>query len=362
MGMSRICGFRDTTTGRPCTQVVEDFHDHCEAGHLCPIVPTEANARNRGLEVNADSFGVEELFTSTVVQNRDVIKRRFYRPRTTWREGYSRYQEVPRKKASLTGSLVEDGSHFPLLYLNCQARLIPSATEGHFNLYLDHPMSWKRYKRLMRSMVKAGLLDREFYRKARKHYQAFVETPSSYTPDSVGRPHYRTSSNGAESESSQDEKLLVGSRLISYDHLPVLDVDFPAILLEAGKKGHYSLYFDHTITWGAYRRVMKSMVGAGLIDRDFYRETLKNGQAFVPLPPEQEQTRLSAQPSTENKTEPPEAPEERVALCRGCGADTKLSYEGFCEACADKNVVCSLRAMLFGEEGISEAWSQRRMS
>lgn len=33
--MSRICGFDDTTTGHPCENVVEDFEDHCRAGHPC---------------------------------------------------------------------------------------------------------------------------------------------------------------------------------------------------------------------------------------------------------------------------------------------------------------------------------------
>jgi hypothetical protein len=45
--MSRICNFEDTTTGHPCENVVEDGHDHCAAGHLCPPVqpvPAELQA------------------------------------------------------------------------------------------------------------------------------------------------------------------------------------------------------------------------------------------------------------------------------------------------------------------------------
>ena len=62
--MSRVCGYRNTTTGRPCTQVVEDFHDHCEAGHPC--LPPRAfrertEAVSRGLAASVPVFDTEAL-------------------------------------------------------------------------------------------------------------------------------------------------------------------------------------------------------------------------------------------------------------------------------------------------------------
>jgi hypothetical protein len=177
-------------------------------------------------------------------------------------------------------------------------------------------------------MMKAGLLDREFYRKARQHYQAFVEVPSSHALDATGRPHYQTDTRSAGDESSPDAKLLVGSRLMNYDHLPVLDIGFSAALLETGGQGRYSLSLNHAIAWRAYKRVMRSMVKAGLLDLTFYREALKNRQTFMPI-----QKQPNIRPSTPDETEASEIPEERVATCRGCGANVELSHEGFCATC-----------------------------
>ena len=36
--MSRICGFEKTTTGHSCENVVEDYEDHCRAGHPYSLV------------------------------------------------------------------------------------------------------------------------------------------------------------------------------------------------------------------------------------------------------------------------------------------------------------------------------------
>jgi hypothetical protein len=42
------------------------------------------------------------------------------------------------------------------------AKLVPSSTEGHFHLYLETEMDWPDYLRLMRAMVEAGLLEKEW--------------------------------------------------------------------------------------------------------------------------------------------------------------------------------------------------------
>jgi hypothetical protein len=31
----------------------------------------------------------------------------------------------------------------------CPVRLVPSETKGHFHLYIDHPLTWKRYEKLL---------------------------------------------------------------------------------------------------------------------------------------------------------------------------------------------------------------------
>ena len=64
--MSRICGYAKTTTGYPCTQVVKDSRDHCEAGHPCPIVFDMATVTNRlplanAMPMETDDFVLPRL-------------------------------------------------------------------------------------------------------------------------------------------------------------------------------------------------------------------------------------------------------------------------------------------------------------
>lgn len=61
--------------------------------------------------------------------------------------------------------------HAPALDLDLPCRLLPSKTPGHFHLYIDVPMPWKRYRKLMKAMVKAQLVEEGFY-KASVHHKA----------------------------------------------------------------------------------------------------------------------------------------------------------------------------------------------
>jgi hypothetical protein len=65
MDMSRICGFQETTTGHPCENVVEDFEDHCRAGHPCPFSETSVTPGNSDLDASMASLGIDEIFVSS---------------------------------------------------------------------------------------------------------------------------------------------------------------------------------------------------------------------------------------------------------------------------------------------------------
>ena len=88
-------------------------------------------------------------------------------------------------KATLIGSMVQprvrglrsQSIHLPLLDLDYSAKLIPSKTPGHFHLYLNKPIKWRTYKRFLRAMWKAGLLERGYYVMSKKRGQAFVRVP-----------------------------------------------------------------------------------------------------------------------------------------------------------------------------------------
>lgn len=55
--------------------------------------------------------------------------------------------------------------HKVIIDLDIPAKLIPSSTEGHFHLYIDHEMTWEDYKKLLDALVDAGLIQ-EGYRGA----------------------------------------------------------------------------------------------------------------------------------------------------------------------------------------------------
>lgn len=58
------------------------------------------------------------------------------------------------------GTAVSDyNMHRPILDIDFGAALIPSSTEGHFHLYLDKPMTWKNYKRLLNVMSEVGVIE-----------------------------------------------------------------------------------------------------------------------------------------------------------------------------------------------------------
>ena len=70
--------------------------------------------------------------------------------------------------ASLVSSLLvgSHNIHAPALDIDFPATLVPSSTPGHFHLYLDCPMPWRRYRRLLRALARAGIIERSWYKAA----------------------------------------------------------------------------------------------------------------------------------------------------------------------------------------------------
>lgn len=80
--------------------------------------------------------------------------------------------------ANLVSSSTNVGHiHLPVLDLDFPCKLVESSTFGHYHLYLDKPMAWKDYRMLLKCLEVAGLLNREWVRKALKDEQTFVRAP-----------------------------------------------------------------------------------------------------------------------------------------------------------------------------------------
>lgn len=77
----------------------------------------------------------------------------------------------------ITSYLQRDGMHIPLLDLDFAADLRPSKTPGQYHLVLYKPMKWRKYKRLLRAMVRAGLIERDWYQLVKNRRQALLADP-----------------------------------------------------------------------------------------------------------------------------------------------------------------------------------------
>jgi hypothetical protein len=51
----------------------------------------------------------------------------------------------------------------PALDIDFHAELIPSSTPDHFHLYLNKPMTWRKYKFLLWALYKTGIIESGFY-------------------------------------------------------------------------------------------------------------------------------------------------------------------------------------------------------
>lgn len=81
------------------------------------------------------------------------------------------------KDADVATSLLSSGRHAPVLDIDVPHKLVPSTTQGHSHLYLDVPMSWWRYKRLLKALAKAGIIEKGYWRASRRRGFTAVRLP-----------------------------------------------------------------------------------------------------------------------------------------------------------------------------------------
>jgi hypothetical protein len=59
---------------------------------------------------------------------------------------------------------VQDGWHTVMVDIDKDVRLVPSTTSGHWHLYIDVAMPWWRYRKLLRALKNAGIIEPGYYR------------------------------------------------------------------------------------------------------------------------------------------------------------------------------------------------------
>jgi hypothetical protein len=87
--------------------------------------------------------------------------------------------EVVSAECIWAGKLERDlsGTHTPLLDIDMPAALIPSSTEGHYHLYIDKEMTWREYKRFLKAMMKAGIIEKGYYKVSVKRKATQLRLP-----------------------------------------------------------------------------------------------------------------------------------------------------------------------------------------
>lgn len=85
---------------------------------------------------------------------------------------------------NLVSSLCGDGMHMPVLDLDVPHRYEPSSTPGHGHLYLDVPMTWDAYVKLLGALADAGIIEEGFARLSIERGASFVRKPGVIKPAS----------------------------------------------------------------------------------------------------------------------------------------------------------------------------------
>lgn len=76
-----------------------------------------------------------------------------------------RFETTDITEAQVTTSMVagdrgaDRNLHKVVIDLDLPAKLLPSSTEGHFHLYIDHEIPWTKYRNLLRALAEAGLIE-----------------------------------------------------------------------------------------------------------------------------------------------------------------------------------------------------------
>ncbi len=98
-----------------------------------------------------------------------------------WKAGYAvtddREEVFTHEEATLVGSMDGPDSHLPVLDIDFPAALVPSSTPDHYHLYMNQPMSWPAYKKLLRALYDCGVIEEGFYTMSIERGQTFVRFP-----------------------------------------------------------------------------------------------------------------------------------------------------------------------------------------
>lgn len=104
----------------------------------------------------------------------------------------SKVSDVAKKKKSVVNSISriftdddiddvfslddeeKDSYHYPVIDIDLPCQWVPSSNEGHGHLYINVPMGWANYQKLLTVMSEVGLVEKGFVDAAIKRGQTYV--------------------------------------------------------------------------------------------------------------------------------------------------------------------------------------------
>jgi hypothetical protein len=111
----------------------------------------------------------------------------FRKEMRTHDDGYGTWQveelvESNAANAEMVSSTVIEqggytGKHTVMLDLDFPVTVVQSTTVGHHHLYIDHLMTWKQYRPLLKALNQAGLIEDGYYRAAIRQSATMLRPP-----------------------------------------------------------------------------------------------------------------------------------------------------------------------------------------
>lgn len=72
---------------------------------------------------------------------------------------------------------IPDNLHAPVIDFDIPIRVAPSTTEGHFHLFIDYPLAWENFLKLLKVLSDTGLIEAGYYNASLERGYTAVRLP-----------------------------------------------------------------------------------------------------------------------------------------------------------------------------------------
>lgn len=130
---------------------------------------------------SSPSTDIQDISRPDLAKIPGAVERRLYK-KIKWQDeyggpGWSRVPATVGDAEVVSSELVHQKLHAPALDIDIPAWLIPSSTPGHQHLYMDVAMPWRRYKRLLKALAKAGIIEKGYAKASIRRRHTAVRVP-----------------------------------------------------------------------------------------------------------------------------------------------------------------------------------------